>query len=223
MLMTMIRSSQAVVIQPSVANFEAHERRKLWWALLYVALGATITATIGWLTFQFQRPFIEQQNEVVAAWLANLERQVGQPLPLLDLFTPDDAGIPVVSNVLGTLLGFLTYLTLVFLLGRLLGGSGRFAELAYDLALFWVPVSVASALINVFSFGLFSCLTAPLAIFVTFYGLYLTYLSVQAGMNLPPRRALILVFIPAALYFLVMCAVIVVIIAAAGLEVQRLQ
>jgi hypothetical protein len=223
MLMTMIRSSQAVLVRPSVANFEANERRQFGWALLYVVLGATITASLGWLAFQIQRPFIEEQNQALAAWLANLERQVGRPLPLANLFTPSNPGIPVVSNVLGTMVGFLTYLTIVFLIGRLLGGSGRFAELAYDLALFWVPVSVASALVNIFSFGLFSCLTAPLAIVVTSYGLYLTYLSVQAGMNLPPRRALILVLIPALLYVLVICVLIAVVVAAAGLEVRQVQ
>lgn len=216
MLSTMLRGSWAIVSRPAVANFEEHERNALGWALLYVTLGATITAALGWLAHLLQAPFLERQYAVLFAELAKIEAATGQDLAFEQLFTPASPGIPILSNVLLTLIGFLTYLGIVYVLGRALGGTGRLGELAYDLALFWVPVSVVSAVVNAFSIGFFSCLTAPVAIFVTLYGLYLTYLSVQSGMNLPARKALTLVLIPALLWLATLCALVLIIIGFAG-------
>lgn len=216
MLNAMLRGSWAIVLRPAVANFEEHERNAFGWALLYVALGATLTAVIGWLAHLIQAPFLERQYAVLFAELAKVEAATGQDLAFEQLFTPASPGIPIISNVLLTLVGFLTYLGIVFLLGRALGGTGRLGELAYDLALFWVPVSVVSAVINALSIGFFSCLTAPVAIGVTIYGLYLTYLSVQSGMNLPARKALTLVLIPALLWLATFCTLALIIVAFAG-------
>ncbi|NTU78915.1 MAG: hypothetical protein HGA45_05845 [Chloroflexales bacterium] len=216
MLNTMLHSSRVVVTRPAVASFEEHERNALGWALLYVTLGATITAVIGWLAHLIQRPFLERQYALLFAELAKIEAATGQDLAFEQLLTPATPGIPIISNVLITLIGFLTYLGIVFLLGRALGGTGRLGELAYDLALFWAPVSVVSAVVNACSIGFFSCLTAPVAIFVAFYGLYLTYLSVQSGMNLPARKALTLVLIPALLWLLAVCSLVLIIVAFVG-------
>ncbi|MCX7790949.1 MAG: YIP1 family protein [Chloroflexaceae bacterium] len=220
MLMTMIRGSRAVLLRPSVATFEAHEQRRLGWALLYVLIGATITAILGWLTFLIQRPFLERQAATVAAYFAGLEARLGRDLPYETLLRPWEPGIPVLGNLLHTMIGFLLYLVIVYLLGRLLGGDGKFGELAYDIALFWAPVAIVGAVVNLFSFGWFSCLTAPLAIFVTFYGLYLTYLGVQSGLNLPPRRALVVVLIPALFYLSLFCLLIAAFVALTGLQVS---
>ncbi|NTU85897.1 MAG: hypothetical protein HGA45_42300 [Chloroflexales bacterium] len=216
MLNTMLRGSRVVVTRPAVTSFEEHERDALGWALLYVTLGATLTAAVGWLAHLIQRPFLERQYAVLFAELAKIEAATGQDLAFEQLFTPTNPDIPIISNVLFTLIGFLTYLGIVFLLGRALGGTGRLGELAYDLALFWAPVSVVSAVVNACSIGFFSCLTAPVALFVTLYGLYLTYLSVQSGMNLPPRKALTLVLIPALLWLLALCSVALIIVAFVG-------
>lgn len=222
MLKTMIRGSRAVLLQPSVASFEAQEQRKLGWALLYVLIGATLTAALGWLTFLIQQPFREQQAAALAAYFADLEARIGGRLPYELLLTPRDPGIPVLTNLLNTMLGFLLYLGFVYLLGRLLGGSGKLGELAYDIALFWVPVALVGAAVNLFSFGWFSCLTAPLAVFVTCYGLYLTYLGVQSGMNLPPRRAMVVVLIPLLFYLSLFCLLFAVFAAVAGLDVSTM-
>lgn len=220
MLLTMIRGSQAVLTRPSVVTFEAHEQRKLGWALLYVLLGATVTAVLGWLTFLIQRPFLEQQAATVAAYFADLEARLGTELPFEIFLTPRSPGIPVVSNLTNTMAGFMVYLVVVYGLGRLLGGSGKFGELAYDIALFWVPIAIAGAVVNLFSFGLFSCLTAPLAMVVSFFGLYLTYLGVQSGLNLSPRRAMVVVLIPMLFYLSLFCLVIGVFVALVGLDVN---
>lgn len=220
MLIEMLRSSRAVLLQPSVATFEAHEQRELGWALLYVLIGAAITAVLGWVTFFVQQPFLARQRATLEAYFADLEARLGRDLPFEVFLAARSPGIPVLGSLMNTMVGFLIYLGVVYLLGRLLGGKGRLGELAYDIALFWMPIAIAGALINLFSIGWFSCLTAPLAIGVTGLGFYLTYLSVQAGMNLPPRRALVVVIIPALVPLLLFCLVIAIFIALAGLEVS---
>jgi hypothetical protein len=216
MLMTMLRGSRAILLHPAVATFEAEERNSLRWALVYVVIGATLTALLGALAFHVQRPFLATQFAALSAEFADLERAVGQDLPLEEIFFPTDTSTSILSNVAGTLVGFVVYLTIVFLLGRGLGGSGKYGELAYDVALFWVPISVISAAINVFSFSFFSCLTAPLVLLVTLYGFYLTFLSVQAGMNLSPRRALIVILVPAMTMLVFFCGIMVLAFALAA-------
>jgi hypothetical protein len=211
-LAEMVRSSRAVMLRPSVATFEEYERDQLGWALVYVMIGATIAAVLGWLAFVIHRPFLERQFSVLQSEVSQLEQRFGRDLPIEEFFVPSTAATPIVSNVIGTLIGFLVYLGILFLLGRALGGSGRFGELAYDFSLFWVPITVISAVINVFSIGFFSCFTAPLAVFVTFYGFYLTFLSVQSGLNLTPRKALGLIAIPLLLFVLFFCSLIVLVL-----------
>lgn len=209
MLTEMLRGSRAVMLRPSVATFEAHERDRLGWALIYIAIGATITALLGVLSFWVHRPFAADQYAAIAAELTEFERAIGIDLPVEEMLFPTDAAAPVLSNVIGTVVGFMVYLSIVFLLGRGLGGTGTYGELAYDLALFWVPISVLSATIDIFSISFFACLTAPLAVLVTLYGFVLTFLSVQAGMNLAPGRALAVILIPALLLLLFACGLFV--------------
>lgn len=218
MLIEMIRGSRAVLLRPSVVTFETHERRRLGWALLYVLLGATITSALGWLTFLVQRPLLEQQTATVVTYFTGLEARLGRDLPYEVFLAPRSSGIPVLTSLISTMVGFLIYLGVVYALGRLLGGSGRFGELAYDIALFWVPIALAGSLVNLFSISWFSCLTAPLAVWVTAFGLYLTYLGVQSGLNLPPRRALVVVLIPTLFYLSLFCLALAAFVALVGLQ-----
>ncbi|NCC36387.1 MAG: hypothetical protein EOM24_30900, partial [Chloroflexia bacterium] len=149
MLMTMLRSSVAILLRPSVTTFEAHERNSLRWALAYVSIGALLTALLGVASFYLHRPFREAQLEAIASESANFGQAIGRDLSIAEFFFPAETHTSLLSNALGTLIGFMTYLTIVFLLGKALGGSGTYGELAYDVALFWVPISVVSATLNV--------------------------------------------------------------------------
>lgn len=170
------------------------------------------------VTVQIARVYADRGPEIIAE--QSFATNGAQPPLAYSIARPWEPGIPVLGNLLNTMIGFLVYLVVVYLLGRLLGGDGKFGELAYDIALFWTPVAIVGAVVNLFSFGWFSCLTAPLAIFVTFYGLYLTYLGVQSGLNLPPRRALVVVLIPALFYLSLFCLLIAAFVALTGLQVS---
>lgn len=205
MFQQMLNASKAVLLRPDVATFEEHERNSLGWATLYVAIGAIITAILGAIGHVIQQPFLEQQYADLAEQFEALEQQLGRPIPLANILAPQDPVIPIFVNVIGTLIGFFIFLGVIYLLGRAFGGSGAFGELAYDVALYWVPISVLSAFVNMFSISVLACLTAPIAIVLAVYNLYLTFLSVRAGMNLAGDRALMVILTPVLVVILLCC------------------
>jgi hypothetical protein len=96
----------------------------------------------------------------------------------------------LIGGVLFSLIGFYIYMGIVYLLGRAFGGTGNFGELAYDISLFSAPLSVVGSLLNLIPF------LGPIAAFVLgLYQLYLTYLGIQSGLNLPKNKALMVMVI----------------------------
>jgi len=92
------------------------------------------------------------------------------------------------SNIIGTLLGFLVFTYLVHWLGTQRGGSGTLNEVAYSFALFWAPLSVAfsvAALLLVITVvGIF--LLPLLGIAALVLNVYFAYLATQSSLNLEP-------------------------------------
>ncbi len=210
MFQQMLNSSRAVLLRPSVATFEEFERNDLGWATIYIAIGALISALLGAISFVIQRPFLEQQ-------MANLQQQFGsQPLPpiLTTFMGGGGLAVTVAISLLSTLVIYFIWTIFVYLLGRAFGGTGAFGELAYDIALFWAPVSVVSSLISVAGIGPLAFLTSLVSLVLLIYNIYLSYLSIQAGMNLPSNRALIVILIPILVVILGCCGLIAVIVAA---------
>lgn len=82
------------------------------------------------------------------------------------------------------------------------GGTGAFGELAYDLSLFGAPLTVIGAILSL----------VPLLNFAAFfvlwaYSLYLTYLGIQAGMNLPASKARYVILIQLVVGLLIIACV----------------
>jgi hypothetical protein len=182
----MARGSLAVLTRPSVATFEAHERPHFGWATLYVALGSLLTGLIALLGYYVKAPYVRQRLEELRGQVADLEHL---PIDLADLAGQPTLLNAVVESVATTLLGFALFVVGVYLLGRAVGGAGRPAELAYDVALYWTPIGVLQALLAAVTVGP----AAPAALIaqsaLALYHLYLTYLGVRAGMDLSGRRA----------------------------------
>jgi hypothetical protein len=96
----------------------------------------------------------------------------------------------LIGTLFAVLLGFFIWLGLVYLLGRAFGGTGNFGELAFDVSLFYAPLLVLSSLL-----GIIPILGALVSLVVFIYQLYLTYLGIQSGMNLPKDKALYVILI----------------------------
>jgi len=162
---TMLNSSIAVLQCPAVATFEEHERNNLQWATIYVAIAVVISG-------------------VLAAIGTAIKQTAGPGL-----------GGAILGTLIGVLVGFFVWLGLVYLLGRSFGGTGNFGELALDIALFYAPLLVVFNLLSMIAIGPLGILTALAGLAVWLYQLYLTYLGIQSGMNLPANEALYVILI----------------------------
>lgn len=222
MFQRMLNASRAVLTRPSVSTFEEFEQDDLGAATVYVLIGAAISAVLGAIAYLIQRPYIEARLQELQG---NLQNQLDMQLPAdfaqnLSAATAPTSLIGAIgSQLIWALIGFFIFLGIVYLLGRLFGGTGTFGQLAYDISLFWAPVAVLRALIGIASFGWLSWLAGIASLVLGLYNLYLTYLGIQSGMNLPPNKALFVILIPLIIAVLGCCILaggIAALIGAAG-------
>ena len=161
MIQEMVNGSIAVLTNPSVQTFERHERDNLGWALIYAAIASVISGIILVITSPFR---IEAQ---------------GLPPNVIE------TTVFGVSFVFGGIFSSLVIWGFIYLLGRAFGGTGSFGELAWGISLFSSPLSVAQFIVSYIPFvGLI------LSLALVIYGIYLNYLAIQSGMNLPSQKAL---------------------------------
>ena len=91
----------------------------------------------------------------------------------------------ILGGVFGTIIGSLVGWGFIYLLGRAFGGTGSFGELAWGISLFSSPLSVAQFIVSYIPF-----VDWILSLALVIYGIYLNYLAIQSGMNLPSQEAL---------------------------------
>lgn len=212
MFQQMLNGSRAVLLRPSVATFEEYERNDLGWALIYTAIAAVISAILGAIGFAIRGPAMEQT-------LRQFEDQLGgQPLPPGFAAFAGGGGLTltIVTALFGSIVGFFIWTGIVYLLGRAFGGTGAYGELAYDVALFSAPITVISSLISIAGIGPLACLTGLISLALGIYNIYLTWLSVQSGMNLPGNKALLVILIPILVVLLLCCGLFALIFIAAA-------
>lgn len=210
MFQQMINSSIAVLTRPSVATFEEHERNNLSWGLIYAAIGSVISAVLGTIGVALAPPTPPPDA-------ATLEQLEGTP------FEGIASGAAARPSIVGAIIGALTvgllfyliYLGIIFLIGRSFGGTGQFGELAYDVSLFYTPLALVNGVIGlvVSAVPVLGCLTWIISLGAFVYNLYLTYLGIQAGMNVPKDKAMITMVIIALLGLLIGCVLFGIIFA----------
>jgi hypothetical protein len=208
MFQQMLNASRAVLLRPSVSTFEEHERNDLGWATIYVAISAVVAAILGAISFTLNRPYLEQQ-------MRDLQNQLnGQPLPpfATTLMGGTSITTAILSGLLGTLIAFFIWLGIIYLLGRAFGGTGSFGELGYDVALFWAPIAVIRGLIGVISIGPIAFIGGLIGLAVGLYNIYLSWLSIQSGMNLPGSKALWVILIPILVLVIGCCGIIALVV-----------
>ena len=172
MFQEMINGSIAVFTKPSVETFETHEKDNLTWALIYSVIAGVINAVLGAIkTALFPGDF------------ASL---------------PSDGSSGIVSTVVGAIIGTIIIMMLswglTYGLGKAFGGTGKFGELAYDLSLFNAPSTVIFSVLN-----FIPILGGIAALVLGCYNMYLTYVGIQSGMNLPSNKALYVILIEIAI------------------------
>lgn len=212
----MLAASLAVLRSPSIETFEAHERTSALWAAVYVVLGAIPSALLAMLATVLHRPYLDAEYDPLLADLNRVVPGTAQDSAVERLLVPVDAGSAAATSLASTLLGFVVFVCVVYVLGRVLGGRGAFGELAFDVALFWAPLSVLSSLINLLSIGVLAFVAVPLGLAVGIYQLYLTFLSIRSGMNLSAGRALAVILLPVLALLVLFCVLVGLIVAVDG-------
>lgn len=180
MIQEMVNGSIAVLTRPSVQSFEQHERDNLVWALIYAAIASVINGIIAAITA-----------------LLNPGSQFVAQVSISDVF------IVLITTILATIIGSLIGWGFVYLLGRAFGGTGSFGELAWSISLFSSPLAVAQGIANAIPF------IGGFILFILFaYGVYLNYLAIQSGMNLPSQKALYISIILFVIGLLFLCVTV---------------
>jgi uncharacterized membrane protein YidH (DUF202 family) len=208
MFQQMLNGSRAVLLRPAVATFEEYERDDLGWALIYIAIAAVATAILNAISFAIRGPAMQDA-------LRSFEDQLGgQRLPPgFETFIAGGSLVgAVLSGLLGSIIGFLLWAGIIYLLGRAFGGTGAFGELAYDVALFSAPMAVINSLVSVISIGPLVCLTFIVTIALGIYNLYLSWLSIRSGMNLPANKALMVILLPFLAVLLLCCGLLALLV-----------
>ncbi|NCC32911.1 MAG: DUF1282 domain-containing protein [Chloroflexia bacterium] len=217
MIQEMINGSVGVLSRPSVATFEEYEKDNLGWALIYSVLAGVINAIISGIQATLFPPTVVSPQDVDLSEV---------PPELAQLLEGMSTGAAAAPNIWASVIGAIIFTPLVlliawgitFALGRAFGGDGKFGELAYNMSLFGAPITVIGSV-----FGLIPFLGGIAAFALFIYNLYLTYLAIQAGMNLPGNKALYIILIQFAIaiavglcFVLFLAAMIAAIIGAAG-------
>lgn len=188
MLGQIARGSIAVLRSPTVETFEEHEQASVGTAVLYLAIAAVVNAILGGLAFQLHA----EERRKDAETLAELFRQGNVPSeldPVAGALAAPSLTQSIVSGLISTIVGFFLYLAIVYVVGRAFGGSGRFAELAWDTAMFYVPLAIALQAVELLATGPWVCGVLLVVFGLSVYMLYLTFQSIRAGMNLSAGRA----------------------------------
>lgn len=180
MFQEMINGSIAVLTRPAVSTFEEYEKNNLQWALIYSVIAGVISAIFAAL------------GATLGLGAAGVDTGAG---------TPGLLGT-IIGTILLTPIFLLISWGIVYGLGRAFGGTGQFGELAYGLSLFGAPMTVVNALL-----GLIPILGLITTIALGIYNLYLTYLAIQSGMNLPSQKALYVILILAAIFLVIFCGI----------------
>lgn len=202
MFQELINGSVAVLTKPSVSTFEEHEKNNLTWALIYASIAGVINAIIQGLTAPWR---IAQTRAQLEQQIADLEAQ-GVDTSFFEQSLAQAAQPNIVGDALfalvGTIIGSLIIWGIIYLLGRAFGGTGAFGELAWDISLFSTPLAVIGLILAVIP------LVGPLLSFaVNIYGLFLAYLAIQSGMNLPSNKALYVILVLFLINLLLFCLV----------------
>ncbi len=208
------------VTNPNEEWYDAEKRSpnaSLGTAIIWIVIAAVITGLIGLLFLSLGLGVANAINTVQSAL-----GQAGLPVEVQQQFDSVLAqlgvlGLGVGGTIIGIILapiGFLIGTFITHLIAKLFGGTGEYARYAYLNAAIYAPLNVVNALISGVPIA-GSCI----GVFVSIYGLVLTYFAIKANYNLTSGRAIGVLLAPLVLLvllFVLLLIVIVAIAAAAG-------
>ncbi len=93
----------------------------------------------------------------------------------------------IIAGALSTLASFVVFVYVVHTFGKSQGGTGTIDQVAYTFSLFWMPLSILSAVAAfVLTITIVGILLIPaLLLAILAANIYFGYIAVQSSMNLP--------------------------------------
>jgi Yip1 domain len=93
----------------------------------------------------------------------------------------------IIGGAISTLAAFFVFVYVVHAFGKSQGGTGTLDQVAYTFSLFWMPLSILSAVaILVLTITIVGILLIPALLLATLAAMaYFGYIGVQSSMNLP--------------------------------------
>ncbi|HEY0738603.1 MAG TPA: YIP1 family protein [Herpetosiphonaceae bacterium] len=140
---------------------------------------------------QYERRGTTRDALIYVGAAAALAGLAGFIFGLLGGITGAIAGLLI--GALVPLLGFVIFASVLFFLGKQLGGTGTQDEVFYTCALYTAPLLAITGVVG--AIPLLGCLLAPVTLLLGLYQLYLGYLASRSSMNLNQNNAIISVIV----------------------------
>jgi Yip1 domain len=116
----------------------------------------------------------------------------------------------IIGGAISTLAAFFVFVYVVHTFGKSQGGTGTLDQVSYTFALFWMPLSIVSAvaiwILTITIIGIFLIPLLLLAILAA--NVYFAYTAVQSSMNLPRGSSAIVTLVVAAIATMVTYGII---------------
>jgi hypothetical protein len=105
----------------------------------------------------------------------------------------------IIGGALSTLVAFFVFVYVVHAFGKSQGGTGTLDQVAYTFSLFWMPLSILSAVaILILTITIVGILLIPaLLLAILAANAYFGYVGVQSSMNLPKGSQAIITLVVA--------------------------
>jgi hypothetical protein len=207
-----------VITSPGEATF-ADERLKpqatLTTALIWMVIAGAVTAVLGLLQTMVTAGAV-QSSLAQALAQADLPPDTRAQLQaFLNSGVLGGLGGASLASIIMVPVGFLVSTGILYLIAKVLGGTGEFGRYAYLNATFSAPLTILSSLLSVVP--VLGCLS----IFISIYQIVLTYYSTKVEHDLTSGRALVVVLLPLiVLLLLFFCFIFLIVGALITIPVQ---
>ena len=191
-LQNLAQSYLNAVTKPNVSTYEAEMRNGTWVKILIgVAAVAVVRFIVALLGVGTASASLGPLRDQLRAQGINFDPGA---------FTGGVGVGAAISSLFFTFISFFVGAGVLFLMAKIFGGQGSdFMTHAYLLSLIYVPVQIASSILNIIPFiGL-------LTIVLYIYQLYSQGLSMQASQRLNTSRAMLAAFLPTVIGFVLLC------------------
>jgi hypothetical protein len=195
---------QAVLLRPGMEQMNAQRRSSNWPTIWYSLLGLALVQAI---VAVFQRVEAFSWNTLVSSpQFVQYLRSIG--LGNVAQWNPSTG---VLEAFLGAFIGFFLMAGLVYLVAKVLGGTGSFLEHTYLLALVYVPLEIIASVA-----GLIPVLGGLIGAAAAIYMIVLVVMAISSAHQLTIGTSIVVVILPVILTVLlvVLLAVIIAIVVA---------